>query len=301
MEDKDTAVLDKEDDTDYENLNDKPEYSVEELLDEDEEDDGEDNPKDGKDGKAKKVEGDADGKPDAKTGQSPKVEVRDRSEDDPDKQEAKKEDEEPDLFSKDIKDIGEGRIGGQGIFFGDLDTTDLQGEFFTPETDLWLRGEGDMKSDEGMKINIPMIYGHGTADLKGSDAHIGVWDTVKSIDSGLWFEGQRDMSNRYADKIGRLIDEGIIACSSDSIARLVTRKKHPKGHGTVHELMSWPIAGISLTPKPAEPRLLPVTDTDAKAIVGETFDELIGRVAKRDRSRKATLLRLKIERSRDSL
>ena len=279
------------DSTDYENLNDNPEYAVKDDEDEDDDLDDEEEDED-KDDEEETDEEDAEGKSDED--KTSHIEVRDRSEDAPENQDANQDGD--DAFKSDIKELGDGRIGGQGIFYGDADRTDLQGEFFTAQTNLWINA--DFKEDTA-SCSIPMIYGHGIAELKGTDAHIGVWDTVKQMDTGLWFEGQLNKSHKYADKIQRLIDEGIMGLSSDSIGRLVARKRHEKRGGAVFELTSWPLAGLSLTTHPAEPRLLPVMETDAQAIVGKSFDDLIGRHAEREKARKAALLQIEIERLRE--
>ena len=295
--------------TDYDNINDNPEYAVDvpdveddELddLDElnkedDEEDEEEDDEKDGDE----EDEEDDEEDDSVKKGEEGKEEDKDAPEDNPEGSDAKADGVDEDAFASEIKMDSDGKIAGQFVYYGNPEEVDLQGEFFTKETDFWL---SDAKSDgDNYECSLPMIYHHGLANLRGAEARVGSWTAIKTMDNGMWIEGQLDISHKYADKIKKLVDMGVLGLSSDSIGRLVSRKKHQKKGGSVWELTSWPLAGVSLTPNPAEPRLLPVVEADAKAIIGDSFDDLIGKAAKRaekDKAREAAKLRIEIERLR---
>src|SRR5689334_7097151 len=83
-------------------------------------------------------------------------------------------------------DAGEGRVGGYLVIWGSSEQRDLQGEYFTPETDLGL----DWYEQR------PVLYHHG---LDGSlkAAVIGVIDTLRADSTGLWAEAQLDLRQRY--------------------------------------------------------------------------------------------------------
>lgn len=130
----------------------------------------------------------------------------------------------------------EGRVGGYLVIWGDATQRDLQGEYFTPETDLGL----DWYAER------PMLYHHGLdGNLKA--AVIGTIDTLQADSTGIWAEAQLDLRKRYVRAVQRLIDQGILAWSSGSLAHLV--EVEDDGH-----IKRWPIVEGSLTPTPAEPR-----------------------------------------------
>ena len=133
-------------------------------------------------------------------------------------------------------DATEGRVGGYLVVWGDSVQRDLQGEYFTPETELGL----DWYSRR------PVLYHHGLdGDLKA--AVIGVIDTLRPDEVGLWAEAQLDMRQRYVQAVRRLIDRGILGWSSGSLPHLVEV-------ATDGRIKRWPIVEGSLTPAPAEPR-----------------------------------------------
>jgi HK97 family phage major capsid protein len=130
----------------------------------------------------------------------------------------------------------EGRVGGYLVVWGSPDQRDLQGEYFTPETDLAL----------DWYAQRPVLYHHG---LDGSlkAAVIGVIDTLKPDAVGLWAEAQLDLHQRYVHAVQRLVDRGILGWSSGSLPHLVDI-------GDDGQIKRWPIVEGSLTPAPAEPR-----------------------------------------------
>lgn len=133
-------------------------------------------------------------------------------------------------------DAGEGRVGGYLVIWGSPEQRDLQGEYFTPETELGL----------DWYAQRPVLYHHGLdGNLKA--AVIGVIDTLRRDETGLWAEAQLDLRQRYVRTVQKLVDRGILGWSSGSLPHLVDvaddgRIKH------------WPIVEGSLTPAPAEPR-----------------------------------------------
>ena len=129
-----------------------------------------------------------------------------------------------------------GRIGGYLVVWGDPTQRDLQGEYFTPQTDVGL----DWYDQR------PVLYHHGLdGNLKA--AVIGVIDTLRHDEVGIWAEAQLDLHKRYVRTVSQLVDRGILSWSSGSLPHLVQVEND--GH-----IKQWPIVEGSLTPTPAEPR-----------------------------------------------
>ncbi len=133
-------------------------------------------------------------------------------------------------------DAPAGRIGGYLIVWGESRQRDLQGQYFTPQTDVGL----DWYDQR------PVLYHHG---LDGSlkAAVIGVMDTLRADDTGLWAEAQLDLHKRYVRAVQRLVERGVLSWSSGSLPHLV--EVNAEG-----QIKRWPIVEGSLTPTPAEPR-----------------------------------------------
>lgn len=130
----------------------------------------------------------------------------------------------------------EGRVGGYLVIWGSREQRDLQGEYFTPETEFGL----------DWYAQRPVLYHHGL-DGKLKAAVIGMIDTLKADDTGLWAEAQLDLRQRYVQIVQRLVDKGILGWSSGSLPHLV----EVLADG---QIKRWPIVEGSLTPTPAEPR-----------------------------------------------
>lgn len=129
----------------------------------------------------------------------------------------------------------EGHIGGYLVVWGDAQNRDLQGEFFTPETEFQL----------DMYPSRPALYHHGfdpTLQVK----QVGIITTLKTDDVGLWAEAQLDLHDRYIAAIHRLVQQGKLSWSSGSVPHWV--QVDPDGH-----IRRWPIVEGSLTPTPAQP------------------------------------------------
>jgi HK97 family phage major capsid protein len=140
-------------------------------------------------------------------------------------------------------DAQQGRIGGYLVVWGDQTQRDLQGEYFTPETDLGL----DWYKQR------PVLYHHGL-DGAMKAAVIGVIDTLRADETGLWAEAQLDIHKRYVRTVQQLVQRGILGWSSGSLPHLVEVAEDGR-------IKQWPIVEGSLTPTPAEPRR-----TDARMI-----------------------------------
>ncbi len=140
-----------------------------------------------------------------------------------------------------------GKVGAYAILFGSEDTPDLSPfqDFFTKKTDFWL-GEWSKR---------PMLFHHAMDPATKAAPVIGTWNKAVLDDVGVWMEGQLDMAHKYASAVQQLVTMGKLRVSSDSAPHLVVRDQKPNG---TNEIKRWPIMAASLTPTPAEPRLLPV-------------------------------------------
>lgn len=145
-----------------------------------------------------------------------------------------------------VKSLGNDRIGGYAVLFGDSTSTDLTGDYFTKSTDFWLNEIGP---------NRPMLYHHALETATKSDPVVGIWDTLRVDDLGVWAEGQLKRAHRYKKAVKQLVDAGALGLSSGSAPNLVLKSKRLAG---ATEITRWPILEVSLTPEPAEPRMTPV-------------------------------------------
>ena len=144
----------------------------------------------------------------------------------------------------------EGRVGGYLVVWGSPAQKDLQGEYFTPATELGL----------DWYPQRPVLYHHGLdGDLKASI--VGVIDTLKADDTGLWAEAQLNLRQRYVRAVRQLIDKGVLGWSSGSLPHLVDVEADG-------QIKRWPIVEGSMTPTPAEPR-----QTDI-AVIKSAYKEL---------------------------
>jgi HK97 family phage major capsid protein len=156
-----------------------------------------------------------------------------------------------------------GRIGGYLVVWGDSKMRDLQGEYFTRETDFAL---------EWYEAR-PVLYHHGL-DGQMKAAVIGRIDSLSVDEVGIWAEAQLDMHKRYVQAVQRLVEKGILHWSSGSLGHLV--EVESDGH-----IKRWPLVEGSLTPTPAEPRRTDVQSIksayEALGITPPTETETLGR------------------------
>ena len=135
-----------------------------------------------------------------------------------------------------VKSLGGGRVGGYLVMWGDEMQRDLEGEYFTPETDLGL----------DWFVERPALYHHGL-DKTLKSTLIGKIDQLTPDDTGVWVEAQLDLRNQYVQAVLQLVEKGAVGWSSGSLPQLV-RVDNGK-------IIRWPIVEGSITPTPAEPRL----------------------------------------------
>jgi len=129
----------------------------------------------------------------------------------------------------------EGRVGGYLVLWGNPESRDLQGEYFTKDTDFHLDWFN----------NRPVLYQHGL-DKTMKSTRIGELVSLTKDDAGIWAEAQLDMRNHYVQKVWELAQRGVFGWSSGSLSHLVSVKGM--------QIEEWPLIEGSLTPTPADPR-----------------------------------------------
>lgn len=150
-----------------------------------------------------------------------------------------------------VKRLGGNRIGHYAVLWGDPAKRDLTGEFFTRRTadlDTLFRAVG----------RLPLLYQH-TLDDQLKTSVVGLVDVLSPDDVGLWYEAQLTMAGEYRAAMEELIGAGALGTSSGTLpgARRVDRR--------TGEIKRWAIAELSLTPTPAEPRMMERPAAEIKA------------------------------------
>jgi len=136
-------------------------------------------------------------------------------------------------------------VGGPLLLWGDPARKDLQGDYFTPKTKLWL---------EEYKT-VPALFHHGL-DKDVGLAVIGYRVKAEVRDEGVWVRDWLDTSSQYWERVKKLLDAEALFYSPGSAPHLV--KRRPDGR-----LESFPVIEDTLTPLPAQHRLLPVDQVKA--------------------------------------
>ena len=139
-----------------------------------------------------------------------------------------------------IKALGDGKIGGHLVLFGDQRNLDLDGEYFDAETNFGLI--------DG-KRQTHIYYQHGYDPiLKRTSLGVG---KLSQDDLGIWIEAQLEMRDDYEERIYGFVEEGKMGWSSGTSPSLISTERKAKGAW----ISSWPLGlDASLTPTPAEPR-----------------------------------------------
>lgn len=143
-----------------------------------------------------------------------------------------------------LKMLPGGRVSHYLVLWGDESRKDLTGEWFTPETE-------ELTAIFDAVGKLPLLYAHGT-DKLAKTTPVGTIDMIGTDDWGMWYQAQLSQAEQYQgllEKIGALADKGSLGTSSGTLpgAREVD---------TTGKILRWPIAEGSLTPSPAEHRML---------------------------------------------
>ena len=150
-----------------------------------------------------------------------------------------------DVLTSTVDGIKSDRLGyvkGYLVRFGDTQSADLEGDYFTKSTDYGFPMEA------GKRVPLNVYYHHGM-DAQVGKKSIGT-GYIKMDDTGLWYEAQLDLADEYGSMIAKLCKQGKMGFSSGAAAHLVERKSM----GGAAEITRWPIAEASITPTPAEYR-----------------------------------------------
>lgn len=137
-------------------------------------------------------------------------------------------------------------VGGYLLLYGDADHRDLQRQFFTAKSELWL--------DKYPKV--PALFHHGLDPAVGLSV-VGHRLSAKTDDKGAWVKHWIDKSNAYWDWIEPLLEAGRLFYSPGSANHLV------RADAKTGEIFSYPVIEDTMTPIPAQPRLRPVEELKA--------------------------------------
>jgi hypothetical protein len=165
-------------------------------------------------------------------------------------------------YGGEVKALGDGKIGGYLVRFTSEDEPDLEGEYFTKDTDF---GEAE---------SAPVHYQHGM-DAKIGKRKLGK-ATHKKDDFGVWAEAQLNLRDEYESFIYAMAEKGKMGWSSGTASHLVERQPTTKATW----IKSWPLGlDDTLTPVPAEPKneAIPLKSWQPEEL-GVTLAEKVGMI-----------------------
>lgn len=139
--------------------------------------------------------------------------------------------------------LGQNRVGGYAVIWGDENHKDFDGEYFTPRT-------AQMTDIFAALGKLPYLYQHGMDEVMKTTV-IGEIDVMQADDVGLWYEAQLRMSDdylAYIDNLRNMVAEKRLGTSSGALPGSV-RIDWESG-----EIKSWAIVEASATPTPADMR-----------------------------------------------
>lgn len=136
-------------------------------------------------------------------------------------------------------------VGGYIAPWGNPEKKDLQGDYFTPETETWAN----------VYKSTPALFHHGLDNKMGLTV-IGHRVKAEPDEIGLWVEDWLDVSSEYWRMVKPLLDAKALFYSPGSASHLVRRAEDGK-------LLSYPIVEDTLTVTPAQHRLRPVEQIKA--------------------------------------
>ncbi len=122
-------------------------------------------------------------------------------------------------------------------FGGPFAGKDLDGEFFSPRTDI----------KEDWFDRRPLVWHHNLDQSMKADPVLGTADDTEKDDEGWWSTIWLDRSHRYWSQVDGLLRAGKVYGSSGSLPNFV-RTDRKTG-----EILVWPYIEQTLTPTPANP------------------------------------------------
>ena len=165
-------------------------------------------------------------------------------------------------------------LAGHGVIFGGRD---LEGDFFTPETDFMLdlvpRKLITFNHTQDISKSLPPQMRDVARGMPVIKDAIGFLEN-ENIDYdkvGLWIEATINTSKEYMQYVTEMLERGLLGWSSSTAGAFMD--VDPTG-----KVLRWPIIEFGLTPIPAEPRTLGVSQikalfNDAGLEVPEAFNE----------------------------
>lgn len=157
-----------------------------------------------------------------------------------------------------IKSLGNGRVGSYCILWGAPHMKDLTEEYFTKETE-------ELTAIFDGVHRLPALYNHSLDNAMKSRV-VGVVDTLKPDNIGLWYESQMKMADEYDKLIMDMVRKGRLKTSTQTFP--VARRVESDGR-----ISRWPIVEITFTPTPAEPRMIPIQQLKSAYLeIGENFE-----------------------------
>jgi phage head maturation protease len=146
-----------------------------------------------------------------------------------------------------IKSLGNGKVGGYLMVWGNPTLKDLENTYFAPDTELCL----------DWFPQRPILYEHGQ-DGALKQSPMGQFTTVdmKADEVGMWIEGQLDARKRYLAAVEKLMAMGALNWSSRSLPDLM--EIAPDG-----KITKWPLIEATMTTHPAELRFTDVQSMKA--------------------------------------
>lgn len=147
-----------------------------------------------------------------------------------------------------VRALGDGRVGGYILSFGNPERRDLYGDYFTAGTEFGFRK--GLHSDVYIHHRFPLLLGTETPEEKVAleslaGRSVGHLDVVRMDDVGIWAEHVLDMADDYQRRIYEMVQLGKLKYSTGTSPHLYNRE-------ISGEIKTWVIAEASLTPTPAE-------------------------------------------------
>ena len=163
-------------------------------------------------------------------------------------------------FGGAIKALGDGKVGGYLVKFTDADNPDLEGDFFTKDTDFDLE-DGDRAT----------VYYHHGLDETLSNRKLGS-GTMKNDNVGIWVEAQLALRDEYERAIYEMAKAQKVGWSSGALPWLIQREPV----AGAQFVKSWPIGkDATITPLPAAgPKITSVLTLKAYKKMAEGFPSL---------------------------
>ena len=137
---------------------------------------------------------------------------------------------------------------------------DLDGEFFSPRTDI--KPDWFDRRPLVWQHNLDRLMRDKVDPKKDADPVVGTSDDLEQEEDGWWVTTWLDRAHQYWAEVDKLLRSGKIYGSSGSLPNFV-RTDHKTG-----EILVWPYIEQTLTPTPANPYSVVVA---AKAV--DHFDE----------------------------